>query len=365
MQTKVPTTLTHSTTGSRIHDVEYEVHSLIGKGGFGAAYRATRRSLSSGRWQHCCVKVIEPSKMDSWLREAYFGKVLDGVPNIIQVLDSFARDFDGAIKYVIVTELAENLNLTTYLPKRGAFSERTARRQILALARATQLLHHMHAVHCDITPNNVFVMSDGTLKLADFGIAKQIAYGRGVEIDALNPAFVATAVLQRETRLWKPREDVYQLGQLLAILLSGQPRRHSAKDVKALACSDHLKGIILRCIGPDSARYQSAREFVDALEAKAQSLSFSRPRSIDGRNLVFTGKLSIPRTKARTLARRAGAHVQASVTQDTDMIVVGDANPTYQTDTKGRKLLEYERLRADGQAISLLTEATFLRIVRA
>ena len=125
---------------------------------------------------------------------------------------------------------------------------------MLGIARATELLHRMHAVHRDLTPNNIFVMGNLTLKLADFGIAKHIAYGRGVENDAQNPAFVHNVMRVGGLRLWKRQQDVYQLGQLLAMLLSGDPKRHASRDVASLRCSDHIKGIIQRSIGPESGR---------------------------------------------------------------------------------------------------------------
>src|SRR5918993_229226 len=144
--------------------VEYEIGLVIGRGGFGVAHRAIRRVISSGDTSPCCVKFIEPSAISTWHREAYFGELLRGVPHVIQVLDTFVHLEGGRHRYVLVTELAEHGSLTTFLPAHGPFSERRARTQVPGIARATDLLHRMHAVHRDLTPNNIFVMSDRTLK---------------------------------------------------------------------------------------------------------------------------------------------------------------------------------------------------------
>ena len=344
--------------------VEYEIGLVIGRGGFGVAHRAVRRVVATGAETPCCVKFIDASAISTWHREAYFGELLRGVPHVIQVLDSFVHLGGGRPRHVLITELAENGSLTTFLPRHGPFSEKKARAQVLGIARAMELLHRMHAVHRDLTPNNIFVMADLTLKLDDFGIAKHIAYGRGVENDAQNPAFVHDVMRIGGLRLWKRQQDVYQLGQLIAMLLSGHPKRHASRDVAALRCSDHMKGIIQRSIGPESGRYPSAAEFVKALESKPEGLRFQTLSSLKGAVVVFTGTLSIARTKAASLARRAGATVASTVTAATTVVVFGKPSKVYGAGSRGRKLLEYERFRADGHRIRLVNEATFLRATR-
>ena len=240
------------------------------------------------------------------------------MPHVVQLLDTFVHVGGRRPRHVLVTELAEHGSLTTFLPKHGAFPERKAKAQVLGIARATDLLHRMHAVHRDLTPNNIFVMGDLTLKLADFGIAKHIAYGRGVQNDAQNPAFVHHLMRVGGLRLWKRKQDVYQLGQLLAMLISGNPKRHASRDVAALRCSDHMKGIIQRSIGPETGRYPTAAEFVAALQSKPQALRHQRLAALRDAVVVFTGALSMTRTKAAALARRAGATVASSVTPGDD-----------------------------------------------
>jgi eukaryotic-like serine/threonine-protein kinase len=345
--------------------VEYEIGQVIGRGGFGVAHRAVRRVISTGDTTPCCVKFIDASAISSWHREAYFGELLRGVPHVVQLLDTFVHVGSRRPRHVLVTELAEHGSLTTFLPRHGAFPERKAKAQVLGIARATDLLHRMHAVHRDLTPNNIFVMGDLTLKLADFGIAKHIAYGRGVQNDAQNPAFVHHLMRVGGLRLWKRKQDVYQLGQLLAMLISGNPKRHASRDVAALRCSDHMKGIIQRSIGPETGRYPTAAEFVAALQSKPQALRHQRLAALRDAVVVFTGALSITRSKAAALARRAGATVASSVTPATTVLVLGKPSKDYGAGSKGRKLLEYERLCAEGYRIRLINEATFLRAAKA
>src|SRR4029453_15870753 len=62
--------------------LRYRIERLIGKGGFGEAYLATRLGRSTAVPETVCIKVSD--SIDGWLREAYFGKLLDGHPRGIR-----------------------------------------------------------------------------------------------------------------------------------------------------------------------------------------------------------------------------------------------------------------------------------------
>src|SRR5262245_14533476 len=67
--------------------LEYHIGECVGEGGFGQVYLAQRRGLSRKDEGVVCVKVSE--RMDGWLREAYFGQLLDGHPRAIRVYEAF------------------------------------------------------------------------------------------------------------------------------------------------------------------------------------------------------------------------------------------------------------------------------------
>src|SRR5262245_39333224 len=69
--------------------LQYRVDRLIGEGGFGQAYLATRLGRALQVPKIVCIKASE--RIDGWLREAYFGQLLDGHPRAIRVYDAFPR----------------------------------------------------------------------------------------------------------------------------------------------------------------------------------------------------------------------------------------------------------------------------------
>jgi hypothetical protein len=102
---------------------------------------------------------------------------------------------------------------------------------------------------------------------------------------------------------------VYQVGQLLGMLVKGDAqRRVRTSEVRTLACSDHLKEIIYRCIGERRKRYESATELIAALTAPPPSLKTGVLRSLNGVHLAFTGILSTRRSEAIAAATRRARH---------------------------------------------------------
>ena len=67
--------------------LRYRIERLLGEGGFGQAYLATRLGRSATVPETVCIKVS--ARIDGWLREAYFGQLLDGHPRAIRVFDAF------------------------------------------------------------------------------------------------------------------------------------------------------------------------------------------------------------------------------------------------------------------------------------
>ncbi len=350
--------------GSPETRLQYRIERLLGKGGFGQVYLARRLGRSPVVPKVVCIKVSE--HIDGWLREAYFGQLLDGHPRAIRVYDTFplARK-DGRILYCLALEYARDGDLDAFLQRTGkGWPEATARREIAGILEVLGKLHRGQMLHRDLTPLNVFVCERRCLKLGDFGIVRQQSDQRGITARTMNAMTAPSEIIAGAVPKWQARDDVYQVGQLLGMLLKGDTRtRLRTADVRRLGCSDHLKEIIYRCIGERRKRYQSADELITALRNPPAALKAGALRSLKGVHLAFTGILSKTRRQAARAAKRKGAIVHGSPSAKTTVVVRGRPNPLQAAGRdSGLKLMEIKRLRAKGHRITLLGEEQFWRL---
>ena len=344
--------------------VRYRIEQAIGAGGFGQAYLAHRLGRSSVIPSPVCIKVS--TRMDGWVRETYFGQVLGGHERAIRVYDAFPLLHDDArMKYVLVLELAEHGDLSAFL-RRGTrgWSESLVRREIAGILDVLRRLHRGQALHRDLTPVNVFVCAGPRLKLGDFGIVRQQNDSGGITAHTMNRMTAPSEFLDRVAPKWQARDDVYQVGQLLGMLIVGDAsRRIRTSEVRSLKCSDHLKEIVHRCIGERRKRYESADEMIEALNTKPAPLKPGVMRSLKGVHLTFTGIFTKTRKKVAAAAKRAGAVVHSGPSVKTTVIVRGRPNPLQAAGRdSGLKLMEIRRLQAKGHRITVLTETQFWRL---
>ena len=344
--------------------LKYRIERLLGQGGFGQVFLAARQGRSQKVPEVVCIKVS--SHIDGWLREAYFGDLLDGHPRAIRIFDAFPLFGSGEVLYCLAMEYAAHGDLSAHLERsEKGFSEAAARREIAGILQVLDKLHRGQLLHRDLTPLNVFVCDRRRLKLGDFGIVRQQSDRRGITARTLNPFTAPSDIIAGVVPKWQARDDVYQVGQLLGILIKGTARaRLRAGEVRHLACSDHLKEIIYRCIGERRKRYESAQELIEALSTPPVTLRSGVLRTLKGAHLAFTGVLSQTRNLAARAATRAGAIVHRHPSAKTTVVVRGRPNPLQAAGRDaGRKLMEIKRLREKGHRITILNEQQFWKLV--
>jgi serine/threonine-protein kinase len=313
--------------------------------------------------EEACVKIS--THIDGWLREAYFGSLLHQHPRAIRVFDRFPLTTRDEVFYCLVLEYARHGDLSSFLSRNAKpWTESAARREIAGVLDVLGKLHRGQLLHRDLTPMNVFVCESSRLKLGDFGIVRQQSDRRGVTARTMNLMTAPSEVIDGAAPKWQARDDVYQVGQLLAMLVMGDAQaRIRTSDVRGLGCSDHLKEIIHRCIGERRKRYESADDMIAALRNPPPTLRSGVLRSLKNVHLAFTGFLSRPRSEAIRAARRAGAVVHGSPSAKTTVVVRGRPNAQQAAGKDGGlKLMEIKRLRERGHRITLLNETQFWRL---
>ena len=197
----------------------YHVRKVLGEGGMGVVYLAERQDLGS----LVALKLLR----DAWLspaRRERFGaeqRTLAQLnhPSIARLYDADTLS-DGTPFFVM--EYVEGLPLTDYCARHQCSIERRLQlfRQV---CEAVQYAHSNAVIHRDLKPSNILVRSDGTIRLLDFGIAKQIeslevpAHQTMTGLRLMTPAYAAPEQI-RGQRLGV-QTDVYSLGVVLYELL--------------------------------------------------------------------------------------------------------------------------------------------------
>ncbi len=360
-ETALPAPSTAQTAFSSESGRTYRLDKLIGKGGFGEVYLATP-TPRDGLPEQVCIKITE--RISGWLREAYFAELLFREPRALRVYDRFADGDGRQMRYCMALEYAVHGDLSVWLGRKGAQSERFVRREIPAILGALDTLHRGQAMHRDLTPFNVFVCEDEQLKLGDFGIATHQRSERGVTADAFNPFSAPNEIAWGKVRRWQQRDDIYQVGLIAAMLLHGDSTRSmTSRDVRRLPCSDHLKEVIYRCLGSRGKRYEAAGELIAALRERAPKQQLGRICNLEGKRLSFTGFLSRPRKDAIAAAKKAGAIVESKPGASSDVLVRGRHNAQQIAGAAVVKLLEIRRLADKGHAVKVIGERQFWKLV--
>src|SRR5262245_21908487 len=117
--------------GQIVHSVEsglsYRIGRLLGAGGFGQVFLAARLGASDTLPDAVCIKVS--TRLDGWLREAYFGQLLHDHPRAVRVYDTFPSIDGSRVLYCLAIEYAGHGDLSAFLSRHPThFKERAVRR---------------------------------------------------------------------------------------------------------------------------------------------------------------------------------------------------------------------------------------------
>lgn len=199
----------------------YEIREQLGQGGMGAVYRAWDTANNTMR----AVKVLPLSMASKTGFQARFGIEIETLrkldhPNIIRFF-GWGQEQDGTLFYGM--ELVEGVTLEDEIDRGRRFTWRQVIDTTQQLAKALKHAHDRGVIHRDIKPANVMLTEDGTVKLADFGIAR--LYGITGLTQEGGPIGTASYMSPEQTEGGKitERSDLYSLGCLIFAQLTGRP----------------------------------------------------------------------------------------------------------------------------------------------
>ena len=260
----------------------YRLARLLGKGGMGMVYEGRDRRDDS----RVAIKLLyphlatDPEFRERFEREAHVAALLRS-PYTVHIID-FGLEQGW---YYLVMEFVEGEAVSDRL-REGPLPPVDALRIAGDVARALEEAGARGVVHRDIKPENVLLTNEGRVKVADFGIARQM----GGSSLTMGGGFVGTplyAAPEQASGDADHRSDVYSLGVTLYAMLTGRPpyngspfdviqqHRSSSIPMGPLAyLPDPVVNVVRRCMEKHPAdRYQNASELSGALERARQSLA--------------------------------------------------------------------------------------------
>lgn len=237
----------------------YTIERLIGSGGMGEVWLASR---SDGHFEaRYALKFVDRLMEQPRVVERfrYEGRLLARLahPNIARLIDAGIAE-DG--RQYLVLEYIDGERIDSYCDVRS-LSIRERVRLFLDVVAAVAHAHTNLIIHRDLKPSNVLVTREGSAKLLDFGIAKLV----GAEPDnlALTPDYAAPEQLVGE--IPSTPTDVYQLGMLLRVLLTGD--HPAAKEPNEKKLPADIEAILAMALRKDpSERYTTAAALGDDLK---------------------------------------------------------------------------------------------------
>lgn len=202
-----------------ILDGRYEILEIIGVGGMAVVYKAMDHRLN----RLVAVKILK----DDYLNDADFRRRFHGEsqavamlshPNIVSVYDVSRND---GLDYIVM-ELIDGITLKQYMDQRAPLSWRETLHFAMQIAKALEHAHSRSIIHRDIKPHNVMILKDGSVKVADFGIARIASATNTLTKEALGSVHYISPEQARGARV-DNRSDIYSLGVVMYEMLTGRP----------------------------------------------------------------------------------------------------------------------------------------------
>ena len=298
----------------------YELLDVIGTGGMAVVYRARDNRLN----RLVAVKILK----DEFSENEEFRQMFQGEsqavamlshPNIVSVYDvsqSGEQDY-------IVMELLEGITLKQYLEQKGKLDWREALHFSTQIAKALDHAHSRGIVHRDIKPHNIMLIKDGSVKVADFGIARISAAKQTLTREALGSVHYISPEQARGAYV-DNRSDLYSFGVVMYEMLVGRPPYDGDTPVAVAMQHINARPVLPREVDPSipegleqitmhamcaslSERYASAGQMLQDLEEFRKNpnirFSFTEEAADQENGRVLAGGAADKMAGARTEER--------------------------------------------------------------
>ena len=228
-------------------DNRYELLELIGTGGMANVYKAKCHRLN----RLVAIKILkselaENAEFRRRFRDESLAVAQLSHANIVSIYDVSSSQ---GIDYIVM-ELIDGITLKQYMERRGHMDWREALHFITQIMRGLSHAHSRGIIHRDIKPQNIMVLRDGSVKVADFGIARITDSQRTMTQEALGSVHYISPEQARGSNI-DARSDLYSAGVVLYEMLTGALPYNGDSPVAVVL--QHVQSIPTppRAINPD------------------------------------------------------------------------------------------------------------------
>lgn len=318
----------------KILDDRYEIIELIGSGGMANVYKALCHRLN----RYDAVKIMrDETAANTELRRRFRAEsqavAMLSHPNIVSVYDVSHSD---DVEYIVM-ELIDGITLKQYLQKKSVLDPSEVLDFTIQTAKALEHAHSKGIIHRDIKPQNIMLLKDGMIKVADFGIASlenTIEENNGETVGSVH--YIAPEQARGEAP--DARSDIYSLGIVMYEMLTGRLPYVGNSDVEVAvkhmntdpvtprdivpSIPEELERICLKSMNSNiDERYQTASEMLADLEQyKAQSLA---AHVLEDSEAVLIDSEEPPRRRAQRSRRSKKIALSSGILAVLLFIIIG------------------------------------------
>ncbi|MFU8804183.1 MAG: serine/threonine protein kinase, partial [Bradymonadaceae bacterium] len=262
-------------TAHRLIGGRYLITAELGRGGMGVVHRAMDQTLKRTVAIKTLGEAVKgiPEARDLFLEEARQLATLSH-PNLVAVFDVTTIDDED----MIITEFLEGQNLDELLEANGAFPLEEAISIAIQMTQGIVYLHKRGIIHRDLKPANTILLTDGSIKIIDFGLARSLDHllAKGTQVRG-TPAYMAPEQFLGPGP--SSATDIYQLGVTYFEILSKKfpfdiddraPWKHVTAPRRSLAqCTSDLPPRLVKlidgCVNQDPSLRPTAEELLAEL----------------------------------------------------------------------------------------------------